>query len=52
MMRRWHELLGEEATYLRLIEGLRQIGRKNLIQNVFHDCKSQSRLSSVSAKQK
>ena len=25
MMRRWHKLWGEEATYLRLIEGLRQI---------------------------
>jgi hypothetical protein len=23
MMRRWHELWGSEATYLRLVEGLR-----------------------------
>ena len=31
MMRRWHELWGEEATYLKLVEGLRQIGRRDLI---------------------
>ena len=34
MMRRWHELWGKEATYLRLIEGLRQIGRRDLIEFV------------------
>ena len=34
MMRRWHELTGKEATYLRLIEGLRQIGKKDLIEHV------------------
>ena len=33
MMRRWHELWGEEATYLRLVEGLRQIGRRDLIDH-------------------
>ena len=32
MMRRWYELTGKEATYLRLIEGLKQIGRKDLIE--------------------
>ena len=32
MMRRWHELWGSEATYLKLIEGLRQIGRRDLIE--------------------
>jgi archaellum biogenesis ATPase FlaH len=32
MMRRWHELWGSEATYLRLVEGLRQIGRRDLIE--------------------
>ena len=32
MMRRWHELWGKEATYLRLVEGLRQIGRRDLIE--------------------
>ena len=34
MMRRWHELYGREATYLRLVEGLRQIGRRDLIEFV------------------
>ena len=34
MMRRWHELWGEEATYLKLIEGLKQIGRRDLIEIV------------------
>ena len=34
MMRRWHELWGKEATYLRLVEGLRQIGRRDLIEFV------------------
>ena len=32
MMRRWHELWGSEATYQRLVEGLRQIGRRDLIE--------------------
>ena len=32
MMRRWHELWGSEATYRRLVEGLRQIGRRDLIE--------------------
>ena len=32
MMRKWHELWGEEATYLRLVRGLRQIGRRDLIE--------------------
>ena len=32
MMRRWHELWGSEATYFRLVEGLRQIGRRDLIE--------------------
>ena len=32
MMRRWHELWGSEATYLRLMEGLKQIGRRDLIE--------------------
>ena len=31
MMRRWHEPWGKEATYLRLVEGLKRIGRKDLI---------------------
>ena len=31
MMRRWHELWGKEATYNRLVEGLKQIGRRDLI---------------------
>ena len=30
-MRRWHEPWGKEATYLRLVEGLKRIGWKNLI---------------------
>ena len=34
MMRRWHELWGKEATYLRLVEGLRLIGRRDLIEFV------------------
>ena len=32
MMRRWHELWGRKATYHRLVEGLKQIGRKDLIE--------------------
>ena len=32
MMRRWHELWGEKATYHRLVEGLRQIGRRDLLE--------------------
>ena len=32
MMRRWHELWGSEASYRRLVEGLRQIGRRDLIE--------------------
>ena len=47
MMRRWHELWGEEATYLLFVEGLRQIGRRDLIQNVLNDCKSHDQLSSL-----
>lgn len=31
MMRRWYELWGTRATYLRLLKGLRQIGRRDLI---------------------
>ena len=34
MMRRWHELWGKEATYLKLAEGLRQIGRRDLIEKI------------------
>ena len=32
MMKRWHELWGRDATYSRLVEGLRQIGRRDLIE--------------------
>ena len=31
MMRTWYKLLGEEATYVKLVAGLRQIGRRDLI---------------------
>ena len=31
MMRRWYELWGTRAMYLRLLKGLRQIGRRDLI---------------------
>ena len=31
MMRTWYKLLGKEATYVKLVEGLRQIGRRDLI---------------------
>ena len=34
MMRRWHELWGSEATYLRLVEGFQKIGRRDLIELV------------------
>ena len=37
MMRRWYELWGKEATYLRLVEGLRLIGRTDLIEFVLVD---------------
>ena len=30
MMNRWEELYGSEATYLKLIEGLEQTGRRSL----------------------
>ena len=33
-MRKWHELWGKEATYLKLEDGLRQIGRRDLIEFV------------------
>lgn len=36
MMRRWHKLWGSEATYLRLIKGLRQIGRRDLIDRLMY----------------
>ena len=36
MMRRWHKLWGSEATYLRLIKGLRQIGRRDLIDRLIY----------------
>ena len=32
MMNRWEELYGSEATYLKLIEGLEQIGRRSLTE--------------------
>ena len=41
MMRRWHELWGSEATYLRLVEGLRQIGRRDLIELLKQDTQLQ-----------
>ena len=41
MMRRWYELWGEEATYLKLVKGLRQIGRKDLIESVVGILRSQ-----------
>ena len=34
MMRKWHELYGSEATYLKLINGLIQVGRRDLIQSL------------------
>lgn len=34
MMRRWKQLYGKEATYLKLTEGLRQVGRTDLIELV------------------
>ena len=48
MMRRWHELWGSEATYLTLLEGLRQIGRRDLIENVLIE--SKFRFSSLAKK--
>ena len=36
MMRRWHKLWGSEATYLRLIKGLRHIGRRDLIDRLMY----------------
>ena len=41
MMRRWHELCGKEATYLRLVEGLKKIQRKDLIEFILqlYKCK-------------
>ena len=34
MMERWYELHGSNATYLKLVEGLREIGRRDLIEIV------------------
>ena len=34
MMRRWKELEGREATYLKLVDGLMQVGRRDLIEVV------------------
>ena len=34
MLRRWKQLYGKEATYLKLAEGLRQVGRRDLIELV------------------
>jgi hypothetical protein len=42
MMRKWHRLWGSEATYLRLLEGLRQIGRRDLIESLKQKMQQQS----------
>ena len=34
LMKRWHQLYGSEATYLKLINGLIQVGRKDLIESL------------------
>ena len=34
LMRRWHQLYGSEATYLKLINGLIQVGRRDLIESL------------------
>ena len=34
MMRRWHQLYGSDATYLKLINGLKQVGRRDLIESL------------------
>ena len=34
LMRRWEELYGSEATYLKLIQGLEQIGRRDLSEEL------------------
>ena len=34
MMRRWHELYGSKATYLELINGLMQVGRRDLSESL------------------
>ena len=37
LMKRWHQLYGSEATYRRLMNGLMQIGRIDLIESLLAD---------------
>ena len=40
LLRRWSQLCGSEATYLRLAQGLLRIGRRDLTELVIHQLKS------------
>ena len=48
MMRRWHKLWVEKATYHRLVEGLKEIGRRDLIDLFKQDTQLQSASESKS----
>ena len=37
LMRRWQQLYGSEATYLKLMNGLMQVGRTDLIESLLGD---------------
>ena len=37
LMRRWHQLYGSEATYLKLMHGLMKVGRTDLIESLLGD---------------
>ena len=42
MMRRWHQLHGPKATYIKLINGLMEVGRNDLIEMLLDRYKRQS----------
>ena len=44
MMRRWHKLGRRKATYLKLVEGLWKIGRKDLIEVILREINRPARL--------
>lgn len=37
MMNKWYELYGSDASYLKLMEGLERVGRRDLIESVLDD---------------
>ena len=44
MMRKWYELWGSEATYLKLVEGLREIGRQDLIERIIQSMQQSAKV--------